>query len=85
MDGEREFELAILLNAQRKPIPVDGKLGREQIKGVLQKLRQCGNEWETLLETNDGTNKKSGVAVGHTEELLPSSGRMNERTRNQEA
>jgi hypothetical protein len=40
MDGKRELELAVLLDAERKPIPINGELGREEIEGVLKELGQ---------------------------------------------
>jgi hypothetical protein len=43
VDGKREFELAVLLDAERKSVPMDGELGREKIESVLE---ESGQEME---------------------------------------
>jgi hypothetical protein len=45
VDGKRELELALLLDAEGKSIPMDGELGREKIESVLEELGQDGNDY----------------------------------------
>jgi len=42
VDGERELELAVVFDAQREAVTVDGELGREEVEGVLEELGHAG-------------------------------------------